>query len=294
MKSPLFFLPLLLASACANTAVRQPASAPITRCEQAGRPAWVQLGEEKLCGHVPSARQADADHLAAWIKQLQKELGADKNGQLPEDAECDGAKCSLYSGAQTKYQLAQKMGPPWSALTFHEVFSLLNYAEWGYQSYNKALWSGQADPQEAASIRSTINALLKLPARPGTTYRGEIEVHMEEDLAQIPTRILALQPPGGSLERPLLGHKFFFKGFSSTTLGTNEGSRNYITGRGISFEVEGKSGRYIAPLSSREGEEEVLFPPGTWFEVTSIKKVSRKKTEDYPLDFQWRVKLREL
>lgn len=273
-------------------ATRQPTSA--STCEQAGLPAWVQLGKEKFCGLAPSARKADARSLDTWIKQLQKELNTDKNGQLPDDAECDGAKCSLYSGAQTKYQLAQKMGPPWNNLTFHEVFALVNYSEWGYQSYNKALWSGQVDAREAASIRSTNDALLKLPARAGITYRGEIEVHMEEDIAQIPKRILALQPPGGSLEHPITGHKFFFKGFGSTTLGTNEGSRNYITGRGISFEIEGKSGRYIAPLSTREGEQEVLFPPGIWFEVTSIKKAPRQKTEDYPLDFQWQVKLREL
>jgi hypothetical protein len=282
---------LLLFTACASSAPypRQPASLP--GCEQAGLSAWLKLNEEAFCPKKPAAQPADHAALAQWMAEMAEKFGpVDENGLLPEDSECDGAICGLYSGYQTRHARARKSGGDFAHLSLADVATIVNYAEWGYQGYNSALWSGKADPKTAGEIRLLNDALLRLPARPGTTYRVEIDVRRDVERAEINGRIRNLLPPGASLDKPVPGHRYLFKGFMSTALTKFPGHEEHA----ISIEVESKSGRYIAPLSTREFEEEVLLPAGTWFEVVAIRKVPRKKTKAYPLDHQWQVKLREL
>lgn len=260
-------------------------------CEQASLPAWIEFNSDKLCLRAPSARPEDHAAATKLMAELAKEYGpVNKDGEFDEEGDCSGARCGLYSGYERKYAMAQKRRDAFRKLTKTDMLALVNYTEWGYQGYNSALWAGRGDETDAGQIRLASDALLKLPARPGTTYRVEIDARREEERNDIERRIRRLLPDGATLDKPRAGQRYFFKGFMSTALTKFASHENHA----ISLEIAGKSGRYIAPLSTREDEEEVLFPAGTWFEVTSIKKVPRKKTEDYPLDFQWRVKLREL
>jgi|GEM_PF-5018389 len=264
---------------------------PSAACLIGGRPAAVSVNEQAFCAHQESASDKDFQVVKNRIKALDEQFKDYQDGD-----ECEGAVCSLFSGAKEKFKLSQTMNE-YKSLNRDEVFTILNYAEWGYQAYNSVLWSEKSESEATVSeIKVLATALRKIkPYSAEKLYRGEIQPHVKEEYEALEQRVSAFNLEGASLEEPKAGREIFYQSFMSTTIGSNEEAKEaYIDGRMISIEVKGQSGRLIAPLSSREWEEEVLFLPGTWFKVEDIQKVKRKPTANYPYGFQWKIKLSEI
>lgn len=269
----------ILASAVGcSTPDRGPASLP--PCLQApGLNSTLMFGDdEPFCPIDFKAQERDIAILNKHISELdQRYKSANAEGD-------PSAESSLYFGFQRKYQFSKKK-KPFSALSKHEVFALFDYIEWGYQTFNRALWSEQSNnPLERGEIRLLTSALNKLPSYRGRVYRGEIDPFVQEDMNDLNDRIASLIP----------GQPYLFKGFMSTTLAKNAQGKAYRENRVIVYEVKSKHGKNVAPLSSRLEENEILFRPGTWFQVLDLRKIPKKRSDRYPLDYQWYVKLEEL
>ncbi|MEB5704253.1 PAAR domain-containing protein [Pantoea anthophila] len=113
----------------------------------------------------------------------------------------------------------------------------------GYTALNPAL-RGQTPltPELEAFASHARDGLLKLPAYKGTTFRG---------ISSLPEDVLAINQPGR-----LVSDGAFMSTSSGEPFGGN-----------VLIKVDGTSGRDISFLSEYPNEAEVLYPPGTKFEV---------------------------
>lgn len=266
----------VVVSAC-TTPERGPAS--LHPCLQApGLGTTIMLSEESFCPLGYKADKKDQGILDKHIQEL------DRKHKVSARSD-EYAGTSHYTGFMTKYRWAQKAGKPFAGLTKQEMFSLHEYIEWGHQNFNRALWSEFSNNElERAEIRLLTSALNRLPSYRGQVFRGELDSQVTEDLLELDKRISSLIP----------GQPYFFKGFLGAALPKSKASNPFQDKRVIVYEIKSKSGKLIAPLASRPGAEEVLFRPGTWFQVVDVKKIPKARTGAYALDFQWLVQLEEI
>ncbi|MET8422574.1 ADP-ribosyltransferase [Nocardia sp. NPDC004860] len=120
-----------------------------------------------------------------------------------------------------------------------DIFSDLNHR------LRNELELDSAQQKLAADIAS---GLEKLPAYDGTVWRG---MHLTSEQ-------LARYVPGAKVTEPA---------FTSTS----RDSRRIFTSN-VEFIIHSESGRDISALSARPGEQEVLFKPGTTFEVRGVEE----------------------
>ncbi len=100
-------------------------------------------------------------------------------------------------------------------------------------------------------------ALRVLPEKPGTAWRGETRGFEEISKRFRP----------GSV-------KSFDSFYSSSS--SSARARAFAGRSGTVFEIRGRSGRWIRPISLYPSEKEVLFAPGTSFRVKSVKRVGKR------------------
>lgn len=116
-----------------------------------------------------------------------------------------------------------------------------------YQAMNQALRGG--DPAQLAQydayIRSATSALNQLPPNPGTVFRG----------ANLPPDVLANYRVGETVTE---------RAFTSTS---SDPAQSFP---GTQFVINSTSGRNVAGASAIPSESEILFRPGTQFEVLRV------------------------
>ncbi|MCU1643424.1 MAG: putative NAD(+)--arginine ADP-ribosyltransferase [Nocardia sp.] len=118
-----------------------------------------------------------------------------------------------------------------------------------YSDLNHRLRSGlELDPEQQKLVADMASGLEKLPAYDGTVWRG---THLKPEQ-------LARYVPGARVTEP---------SFTSTSRDPRR-----IFASNVEFIVHSETGRDISAISARPGEKEVLFKPGTTFEVRGVVK----------------------
>ncbi|WP_306360265.1 ADP-ribosyltransferase domain-containing protein [Nocardia sp. CC227C] len=136
--------------------------------------------------------------------------------------------------------------PTASRLTEHDLFALDSYSGPEFSRLNEALRAGRLDQLTRDKVEALRAALTKLPDYTGTVYRG----------TELPPAVLARYRLGNVIEETA---------FLSTS--TKNGT---FTGA-VRFRIASKHGKQIGEYSRRPGENEVLFAPGSRFEVVKRK-----------------------
>jgi hypothetical protein len=140
-----------------------------------------------------------------------------------------------------------------SGLTGKENTAVRQYTTCSYRKINGQLRRGTRLTQEVKTqVRLILSAMTKrerLPVHRGTVYRG----------SRLPPYLMDNLRPGAT---------FCDRGFMSTTkiekvaFSSMEGA--------VKFEIESKTGVDISKISSQKHEAEVLFRPGTKFEIVLV------------------------
>ena len=144
-----------------------------------------------------------------------------------------------------------------------ELFKDMSEAEivavWGYTTNDYSKLNGplrSKDPAEIAKVEAYIKAassgLAKMPGWEGISYRG----------SDLPDEVLAKYKPGEMVTE---------EAFTSTAA-----TRDAKFDGNAEFIIEGRTGRDVSGVSEYENEKEILFRPGTRFEVTSKEVVDGK------------------
>lgn len=128
-----------------------------------------------------------------------------------------------------------------------EIVAINHYSGIGYREINKALRNPETPPSaDLQVIIDAINSgLEKIANTSELVKRG----------ANLPPDLLAQHCMGCLVTYPSFTSSSLAEGFGS--------SQKYI--------IQSKHGKYIAPLSSHSGEEEVLFKTNTQFKVLNIE-----------------------
>ncbi len=129
-----------------------------------------------------------------------------------------------------------------------------------YRKLNKVLRSSKATASEKkqyAPIVKIINAgLKKLP-----NYKGQV-VRFEKKK---------------SISRFGVGKVKTFKAYTSSSK-----KKGFCWSGNVKMVIQSKTGKYIAPMSAYNSEDEVLFAPNTKFKVTKVVKVKKKSDGSLP------------
>lgn len=258
---------------------------------------------EKISPRTYLASPQDLSFINQKIEKIHQLLVSTWGSENIDDwAELDGQEQRAYVDARRF--LAQKEEA--SNISLPEVMSVNLYSGFLYQSVNKFLWSNGSHAFESAEqttafdayIRALVSGLNRLPSFEGTVFRSEFssaglghgltqEELLRRALERYSSFAQTLPQDKNSLYRP--------EGFMSTTLGSQEEAKKmYVDNALLLLVIESKTGRKISYLSSREYEEEVLFQPGSSFEIIKKEIVEKVKTEEYPFDFQYVIHLREI
>jgi hypothetical protein len=124
-----------------------------------------------------------------------------------------------------------------------------------YKNDSKSL---QARTEMKDDIKTTASGLNKMPAHQGTVYRS----------ADMPKNVQDNYKVGTTVSEP---------GFTSTSQNQKTAHNNKHFDGNTKYTIESRTGRDISSVSTHKGEQEVLFPPGTNFDVTKTKEVVRQK-----------------
>lgn len=177
-----------------------------------------------------------------------------------EDLQAFQAKYGSTRFADDLAVLAEvrKKHPELATMTDAELVALRGYTSHredadgnksDYYFMNKALREQNPDQLDAwgSYISSVSSGLSKLPAHEGTVYRG----------STLPESVIANYKPGTTITE---------KSFFSTAVDPNK-----AFGGNVTYVIQSKRGRDIAP-TSHFPESEVLFAPGTNFNVLKVEK----------------------
>ncbi len=201
----------------------------------------------KLGGYEDENYEAALEDVVAQLttfKNIYKKMVTEDAGEDPKMA--IGKIVITETAAQFKLKAKYKD----CGLTDVEIFSIAFYSYTGSSAINTALRSNAPDRLTgvAALIIAINSGLKKLAPYEGQVKRG----------ADLPKEILADHIPGNVVT---------YKAFTSSSTGGGFGASSR-------FIIEGKTGRYIAPLSHSPQEEEVLFPNGAKFKILSRQRAN--------------------
>lgn len=134
-------------------------------------------------------------------------------------------------------------------VTLGEAVAISMYTSQAYVEINGQIRSGNETPEVTQLKEAFISGLDKLPSFEGTVYRGS---HLPKDVG--------LQHQEGNVVTAT--------GIYSTTQSSDQAFPNANYSITIAVK-EGSGGKDIAMFSDKPTEQEVAFPPGTQFRVTS-------------------------
>ncbi|WP_067567634.1 ADP-ribosyltransferase [Nocardia acidivorans] len=179
---------------------------------------------------VTAAKIDDALTVAAKAERVLANTGKELDDVAALEAKTIEEEVAGAGGVTTK-----------AALTDADLRALEDYTGMGFQKLNEVLRNGTADAAQQARIKAIEDALAKLPDYNGVVYRG----------TNLPADVLSTYQKGEVVTEDA---------FTSTTSradGTFPGD--------VEFEIVSKTGKNIDPYSLAQGEDEVLFPPGSNF-----------------------------
>ncbi|MCX4093007.1 ADP-ribosyltransferase domain-containing protein [Nocardia sp. alder85J] len=128
-----------------------------------------------------------------------------------------------------------------------EVIHEITKGDGNYWRINRGLRAGNLTAADRVFVADLRAALAKLRSYHGTVFR---------DISLSPEEIARYQR-GRVITEPA---------FTSTS----RGSRS-ILGGNVRFKMKSRTGKRVGRYSAKPHEKEVLFPPGTRFEVTGVK-----------------------
>lgn len=135
-----------------------------------------------------------------------------------------------------------------NGLNLTEAVSIFMYTTGDYSGINAQMRSGRLTPDVREVSDQCISGMAKLPAHDDTVTR----------LVNLPTRIADQHQEGATLE---------YEGFTSTSMKPN-GDETFHGNMFMMLEPKpGSSGKDVSIFSNLPDEQEVLFPPGTKFQV---------------------------
>ena len=280
-----------LASGEATTATHRPVdTVVVSGTGSAGAPDGVRLkalatGPKRDVQGVPSSPAIDPSSLKAFraymdtARQQHEEIvKSDPDGMASEE-NCLGASWEDYQKLQPRIA-TEKVLAPFRALSSDELFALVDYTDGAYHMVNDCRRSpdGKVEPDPyqpelTADLAKTEGALItsalgKLPKFRGEVFRGEVygdEMIADGAVERVEKKFDSLRP----------GTTYTDPGFMSTT---RDGESMYPTRSLLVYHIQSRSGARIDPISSREGEQEVLFRPDTEFKV--VRREIEAVTDD--------------
>jgi hypothetical protein len=184
------------------------------------------------------------------------------------DIQMDASNPTTYA-AQVD---SARKGKDFKSLSRDEVFAIKVYVEDGFTKMNPALRADPkttpfaADPGLKAAIDAATSGLERLPAHQGKVFRG----------ANLKPEIIERYAQAAKDGKPVTE-----AAFTSTTVsrsvGEEFGSALFVIDCAAGGKSRGKDVSALAnPMNAGIGgvkaEAEILFPPGTRFEVVSVKK----------------------
>jgi hypothetical protein len=198
--------------------------------------------------------------------------------------------------------------PALKDLSVEEIAAIKDYSDSSYESLNYTLWHRQLPSSviHLNDLKLLISALNKLPKVVGIVKRSDnfttplpSTVPRKDDMrfgsAQVVEARIAHLRELNHTGKPLVVPAFWS---ASKAVGPDLRERLRVESS-ILMEVESKSAVSVAAFSTRPEEEEVIFKPGTQFDVISVETVEpRARQPKAGSDFvapyiQVRVKLRE-
>lgn len=197
--------------------------------------------EEKKA-QAKAAQEAYEKQQAAEKKKLEESLNspeAKEHYKTLEDITSGSAKNILKHAADK----LKSVGPDYKNLSVTEAALVSMYSGSYYREVNNQLRSGLMTEKQYRFAMQLNDALSKIAPKPGVTRRG----------ANLSPQDIQKYKPGMIIEE---------RGFTSSSKGSGFGGN-------VKYEIHGKTGRDIQPLSFYPGEAEVLFRAGTRFKVVS-------------------------
>ncbi len=168
---------------------------------------------------------------------------------------------------------------PLKALAPEEHAAISWYADFGFQSYNSALWSQNLEElrQNELEIKLTLSALNRLPMENRQVVRCDLSDSTgslsEEEILKVANRYTE-----NSIS--------LIKGFWSTSIGTDPSFiKQWIDPCYVQLNITLLgAGASIAELSSRPHEQEILVRPMTQFRVLQKNKLSKNGKTFFQID----------
>lgn len=163
---------------------------------------------------------------------------------------------------------------PTSTLTYPEYFSISNYKNMDYSSYNTYLRIGEIYGKHTpARVKLMVSGLRKLKSVQGKSYRGT-------SFEDYPDLFTSYTKIGDIVSDP---------GFFSTSV-SRKVAESFLTDNGEEFlmlmVIEGQNGKDLSGIGGvgiDKAEREILYPAGTKFKIIKTNKI-RVTYPDYDLD----------
>ena len=203
---------------------------------------------KKIEKHEDGVQQCEAEYeiqAHAFLPEIAKALKAANQRESEDEVRTREEKAlKLFGKLGDKLDLYRRRpGFKDCGLTHAEFSAVVAYTGSFFTELNKAL--RKDDWEKFKPAVDTLNsALKKIAVHTGLVTRTVMDLGDD----------LKLYVPGTEVQ---------LKAFTSTTT-SNDG-----VGPGYKFKIESCSGRYVAPISSHLGEEEVLIPSGAKMKVIS-------------------------
>lgn len=173
-----------------------------------------------------------------------------KSAQTTEDMELKKLESVAWSGVQSRFE------KDLCGLTIAEMYAIYDYTSSGYRQLNEKLRSGGEVPEKYRVYKEVLNsALAKLKPFEGEVKRG---------VSKLPFEVF---------KQHAVGEVISYEAFTSSSTGNGFGASQR-------FIIQSKRGRYVDPISSVEGEKEVIFPAGTKFKVLNVEPGNSLKSEE--------------
>ncbi|MBF0406281.1 MAG: hypothetical protein HQM10_02920 [Candidatus Riflebacteria bacterium] len=167
-----------------------------------------------------------------------------------------------------------------------EVYAITEYTISAFVDANKAC--REKTLPASPFFRVMLSGLNKIPNFKGTVYRTDF-FQNEAETAQVERRISEYRNCMKS------GKPFIALSILSTTLARKDTIKNYFElHNAVILEIKCLTGKRIQPFSARPEEEEVLFLPGTRFQVKNITVEEVPVTFFNPSGKSYRVFMDEL
>jgi ADP-ribosyltransferase exoenzyme len=225
--------------------------APPSGSEPGAPPAGLPAGPHEVTGLGPEFRSTAQDHQA-----LRDAMGEERYEDRRYNADMSaGMDREGGAWADPLYSLpAEARAEVYARIPEADRVALYDYTGSAFNRINEALRSGDLAvlAHHAAQIRCIVSALNHLPI-----HEGPVERNIYAPSEELP----------GVLARYERGAVVTEETFISTSPDPDG-----VQSGNVRFTIESRTGREILPgLSGDPGEREILFPPGSRFEVTRVE-----------------------